>query len=182
MNTKRSGAVRGRTGRSAGEGLADVAALRARCAELYTAGKSTHEVAAALGITERQARRYKSAVSADVKAAAHATIEGIVEGGNVARGVIVENARTLATVLVDAARGRMAVGDTPALRRVMAEQGIEDLPIETDPQMVNARTKAAGMALGFILAQKVDAHVTGAASLVAEITAIARRTEDDSEP
>lgn len=125
--------------------------MRARAAELYTSGRDAHEVAAALGITERQARRYKSDVSADVKAAASATIEGVVEGGNIARNVIVKSAADLAGVLVDAATGQLKHGD---------DQRAD--PIERDPQMINARTKAASAALQFICAVKVEANHGGA--------------------
>ena len=125
---------------------ADVAALRSKAAELYADGKDARQVADALGVTLRAARRYKSETGATVKAAAAATIDGIVEGGNRARAVFVEHAETLAQMLVDAARGQLKHGD---------ETRDAD-PIERDPQMINARTKAASIALQFILAQKVE--------------------------
>ena len=164
-------AAKGPSGRSD----ADVASLRARAAVLYADGKDAREVAAALGITERQARRYKADVAGVVKQAAASTIGGIVEAANRARNVAAENGEALMNVLVDGALGRLKHGD---------DNRSED-PIERDPQMVNARTKAASIALQFILAQKLDATVTGSIEMTLaqrlQKRAAEFRSEEDGE-
>lgn len=146
---------------------ADTDALRAKAAELYADGKRAHEVASILGITERRARSLKGDVADIVRAGAAATLDGVVEGGNRARAVIVANAESMAQVLVDAARGKLEHGDDARCAD----------PIERDPQMINARTKAASVALQFILAQKIEASVAPLSPDTAEqVVAIAVAT------
>lgn len=147
---------------------ADVAALRARAAELYAEGKDARQVAAALGVSVRAARRYKGDVSEVVKAGAAATLDGVVQGGNRARAVIVANAETLAQTLVDAAGGKLRV----SREAVESMQAVDtEPPVELDPQMINARTKAASTALQFILAMKLEASVAPLSPETAEMVA-----------
>jgi hypothetical protein len=144
---------------SGGKRRADTEAMRAKAAALFANGARLAEVARELGITERRARTLKADVAGSIKAAAAATVDGIVEGGNRARAVIVANAEDMAQTLVDAARGQLEHGD----------ENRDADPIERDPQMINARTKAASAALQFILATKIDA--TFKADITAETAA-----------
>jgi hypothetical protein len=128
---------------------AEVEMAQARAATLFAKGLDNAEVAAVMGITERQARRYKEEVGPALREAAAQTIDGIVEGAAAARQVFAESAKELAMVVVLAARGKLPQGDD------------NDMLPEKEPAMVSARVGAARAGLAFVLPTKVEATVQG---------------------
>lgn len=172
-----------KTGQTRRETRADVASLRAKAATLYAQGLDAKAVAAQLGITPRRARQLKADVSDELRRASEKTIHGIVDAADRARSEIAEHAMGFVGVLVNAAHGRLRMGMTDA--ELEALDGGE-VPIERDPQSVNARVRAASTALQFVLAQKVEANVAPlsleTAAQVAAIVRAQQAQEDDGQP
>lgn len=170
---------------SGGKRRADTEVMRAKAAKLYAEGMRARDVASALGITERRARSLKGDVAKKLRAAASDAIEGLVDGAKAARARIAAKADDLAATLVDAARGTLRAGVTPREVKQLREQGRE-VPLERDPQMVNARVRAASTALQFVLAQKVETNVAPlspeTAAQVAAIVRAQQHEEDDGQP
>ncbi len=122
--------------------------LRGKAAALFAEGMTNGEVAAALGITERRARAYKTDVRAILKSAANAPLDGLVDGAGEARRVFHERAHSLAQIIVCAAAGVLPVG------------GEQNTGVyEQEPDMIRARVQAACAGLKFIVGQKVDLTV-----------------------
>lgn len=154
-------AAKGLSGRSD----ADVVSLRARSAVLFADGKSASEVAYMLGITERQARRYKADVAPVLREGAEATLDTIAQAASDIRERISTRGVEIVDMLADAALGRLPM---------ISDDG---LPIgyQRDASMVNAQVRAGLGLIGFIVGQKLDATVTPlSADTATQVTAIVK--------
>jgi hypothetical protein len=133
-------------------------ARRSRAIEMLAMGAEVQAVAAELSVSRETVTRWQRDGAAAIDAASEARVEGVVEGGARAKARLVANGEELAAVLVDGAMGRLRIHLDPADR-----PDAELLPIERDPQMVNARVNAASKALAFIIATKSETDVGSSA-------------------
>ncbi len=150
---------------------AEVAMAHARAATLFAKGLDNAEVAAVMGITERQARRYKEEVGPRLREVAADTMDAIAEGAAAARQVFAENAREMAMVVVLASRGELPQTGTDG-----------SAGPEQEPAMVGTRWQAARAGLAFVLPTKVEATLQGPdGSKVDRVLALARLLAGDDD-
>jgi hypothetical protein len=154
---------------------ASKAARRAKALVLLSEGAEVGDVAKKLGVSRETITRWQRVDRPAIDAAAEALVDGVVEGGARAKALLAERGEAFAQTLWDASRNQLRIGLTAKQRAMLGED--DEVPIENDPQMVNARVNAAAKGLAFIIATKSEHEHSG--SIFDAIAKAAKRQADD---